>query len=493
MSAEYTPLDMSTDKTTAILKNIQGLSADSRKIQPGYLFAALPGSRVNGTDFIPQAIQNGATYILAESWPHNNPCPAGITFIQSNNPRRDFSLLAAAYHANQPETIIAVTGTSGKTSVVTFIRQIWQKLGYKAASIGTLGIDTQDGHQYGSLTTPGTEDLYASLAKLEQDGITHMAMEASSHGLDQHRLDGVRIKTAAFTNLSRDHMDYHNSEDDYFQAKARLFSEVLPAKGRAVINADSPYFERLASIAKQREITLIDYGQHAQTLRFQITDRNANGQTIDLTYNNTSYILTLPLIGEFQVYNAICALGCALNALPSQNKTTINTVIQSLETLEPVPGRLQRISNHPAGAQVIVDYAHKPDALEKVLTTLRPFTKGRLICIFGCGGDRDTGKRPEMGAIAAKLTDIVIVTDDNPRSENPATIRADIIKSAPDAIQIGDRRAAIEHGLKILQKDDLLLIAGKGHESGQIFVDHTQDFDDVLVTEGLIRDLNNEE
>lgn len=442
------------------VKALRGLTADSRKVEPGFLFAALPGGRHDGRTFIADAVQAGATHVLALP---GTAVPEGIELVADKNPRRRLAVLAAAFYGDQPETVVAVTGTNGKTSVVHFVNQMWRRLGLNSAMIGTLS---------GAMTTPDPVALHRELAAMARQSIRAVAMEASSHGLDQYRLDGVRLTAAGFTNISHDHLDYHGSFEKYLAAKTRLFSEVLPEEARAVLNADTPQFPDLKAKSKG---SVVSYGAAGEHLRLLSATSYKGVQEIRLRRDGEEWEIALPLIGGFQVMNVLCALGLVLAT--SQNPGDIH-IPDLLETLESVPGRLQDVPGHPAGAQVYVDYAHTPQALETVLTTLRPHTRGRLICVFGCGGDRDTEKRPVMGAVARHNADVVIVTDDNPRSEDPAAIRASILKAAPEAAEIGDRREAILKAVALAGPEDVVLIAGKGHETGQEIAGKIFDFKD---------------
>ena len=389
--------------------------------------------------------------------------------------------MAAAFHGPQPVHIAAVTGTNGKTSVTSFAHQIWAQLGHPAASLGTLGLKASLHSETLSLTTPDPVALIREIAKLAVRGTTHLAFEASSHGLDQYRVDGVRVTSAAFTNLSRDHLDYHESMAAYFDAKARLFREVLPANGTAVLNADAPEFDALAKICRARGQKILSYGRAGTDLRLADQELGRAGQTIDIEILGTPHRVDLPLAGAFQAMNVLAALGLVIaeGANPAD-------AVATLSHLSGVRGRMELAAQHPIGADIYVDYAHTPDALETALAALRPHTAGRLICVFGAGGDRDRGKRPDMGAVAARLADRVIVTDDNPRSEDPGTIRRDILAACPDAQDIGDRRAAIGAAVAMLRHGDVLLIAGKGHEAGQIVGDRVIPFDDAEVARAAV-------
>ncbi|MCB1782441.1 MAG: UDP-N-acetylmuramoyl-L-alanyl-D-glutamate--2,6-diaminopimelate ligase [Alphaproteobacteria bacterium] len=458
------------------IRRFAGLTQDSRTVKPGYLFAAFPGASDDGREYIPQALGAGASAILAKI---GTKLPAGSTaeLIESGNPRRAFAQMAAEFYGEQPERIVAVTGTNGKSSTVYFAQQLWQALGEKSAFLGTLGVGLKGAITAGSMTTPDPVKLHEALAQLvREEGITHLAMEASSHGLEQYRLDGVKLGAAGFTSFSRDHLDYHENMEAYLSAKARLFSEVLQESGAAILNADIPEFKQLESICQKRGIKIISYGKKAKDIRLKDVKVTAQGQTLSLEIGGKSYNVNLPLVGDFQAMNALCALGLVWAGAPDR----LEDLIRALETLQSVPGRLQHVEIKTGSAYV--DYAHTPDALETVLKALRPHTKGKLICLFGCGGDRDTGKRPVMGEIAARLADMVIITDDNPRSEEPAAIRASILQGAGSAAKITEiagRREAIRMAVKNMGEADVLLVAGKGHEQGQIFADHTDPFDDV--------------
>jgi UDP-N-acetylmuramoyl-L-alanyl-D-glutamate--2,6-diaminopimelate ligase len=440
---------------------ITGLTADSREVRPGWLFAALPGNKLDGSRFVPDAIAKGAAAILIKSG--LKLAGARVPFITSDEPRRALALMAARFYPVQPETIVAVTGTSGKTSVADFTRQIFAALGRQAASLGTIGLVKPDGGVYGSLTTPDPVSLHRTLAELAEDGVTHLAFEASSHGLDQHRLDGVRIKAAAFTNLGRDHLDYHPDMQSYLAAKLRLFSELLPADGTAVVNADTDEAVRVIAAADARGAKLMRVGTRGKELHLASLKPDGFAQRLEIRFAGKSYAGRLPLLGDYQASNALIAAGLAIAAGEMPGR-----VFPALEKLQGVKGRLEIVGEGHGGGLIVIDYAHKPEALAAALDALRPFAPGKLVCVFGCGGDRDKGKRPIMGRIAAAKADAVIVTDDNPRSEEPAAIRAEILAGAPAAREIGDRAEAIRAGVRRLAKGDVLLIAGKGHETGQI-------------------------
>lgn len=467
--------------------DVTAMTADSREVADGFLFAAFPGSKTDGRDYIDQAIKQGARVILTTEY--QGDVPAHIPLIEVERPRLYFAKMAARLYQNQqPKTIIAVTGSNGKTSTVNFCRQLWQHMGHTAASLGTIGIDAPGLIQNAGMTTPDPVTLHSELAELESCGISHLAMEASSHGLDQYRLDGVRLSAAGFTNLSRDHLDYHGTMERYLQAKMRLFTEVLDAGGTAVLNADVPEFSQLATECQNRGIRIISYGKQGRDIRILHRDILPEGQDLDLLVLGEELKVTLPLVGEFQAYNALCALGLVIGSDHGENLRPFEAVTY-LQRLEGVRGRMQRVGMLKNGAAIYVDYAHTPDGLKTVLTSLRPHTQGRLHVVFGCGGDRDTGKRPMMGTIANELADISYVTDDNPRSEDPADIRAQIIKGNTGLIEIGGRKKAIETAIAGLEKGDILVIAGKGHEQGQIIGDKVLPFDDAEVAQNIIGEM----
>ncbi len=466
---------------------IKGITADSRQVRRGYLFAAISGHKTHGQNYIEDAIQNGAICILSESDADTKNYP-DVYHIQDDNPRLTLAKIAKEFYKIQPSFIAAVTGTSGKTSTVRFTEQLWQLHGIgQSASLGTLGVHSKFFTQSGVLTTPDTVSLHATLADLTAVGITHLAIEASSHGLHQYRLDGLNVMAAGYTNLSRDHLDYHPNMDEYFDAKARLFSDVLMNGGTAVLNADDPYFQRLYDICIKKGHRVITYGFDGKDIQIISRDLHPLGQALGLNVFGKKYEVLLPLVGEFQAMNALCALGLVLS-----DGYDADSIVPLLSKLSGVEGRLQLISGHPLGAAIYVDYAHKPAALEAVLNTLRPHTNGKLYCVFGCGGNRDAGKRSIMGRIACGLCDVVVVTDDNPRFENASLIRASILEGAPDAIEIADRRQAISWVIQELQEGDVLVVAGKGHEQGQIIGDVVEPFDDASEASLIIKKLNEE-
>jgi UDP-N-acetylmuramoyl-L-alanyl-D-glutamate--2,6-diaminopimelate ligase len=459
---------------------ITGLSADSRTVKPGYLFAALPGRRADGRDFIADALARGVAAVLVPSrFEIEGIAARNIAFLADDNPRRRFALMAARFFGAQPRTIAAVTGTNGKTSVAEFTRQIWAQCGFRAASIGTLGVSAPGVERPGALTTPDPVSLHQILAELAGDAVDHLAFEASSHGLDQFRLDGVRVTAAGFTNLSRDHLDYHGTMDAYFRSKLRLFESVMAEGGTAVLNADAPEFAAIETVCKARRHRIIGYGRGAGDLKLEAVAPTARG--LDLRFNafGKRREIEIPLAGSFQAFNVLCAFGLAIAGGAPEDDA-----LKALATLKGAKGRMERVAELN-GALIYVDYAHTPDALEHALAALRPHASKRLVIVFGCGGDRDSGKRPLMGEIASRLADLVFVTDDNPRSENPAAIRRAILAGcragAAPVHEIGDRAAAILAALRELRDGDVLVIAGKGHERGQIVGDSVLPFDDAEV------------
>ena len=462
--------------------DIAGLTADSRLIRPGYLFAAIPGTRLDGRDFIADAVAAGAAAVLAPRNVTPDALAPGVSLLRTDNPRRALARMASAFYGRQPETVAAVTGTNGKTSVADFTRQIWTKLGHRSASLGTLGLSGPGIAERGNLTTPDPVELHGKLAELADQGVDHLAVEASSHGLEQFRLDGIRIAAAAFTNLTRDHLDYHGSMEDYRAAKLRLFQELLPEGGAAVLNAESPEFIALQKIAESHGLRVLSYGIAKGDLHCGHATAQAEGWDLEIDAMGETFALTFPLPGAFQVDNALAALGLAIacGAVPKD-------AAPLLAELEGVNGRLETVARLPSGARVLVDYAHTPDALENVLKAVRPHTSGRLIVVFGCGGDGDAGKRPEMGAIAARLADSAIVTDDNPRTEDPAAIRSEILAACPGCTEVGDRRDAIGVAISKLRAGDVLVVAGKGHETGQIVGDQILPFEDAAVVREYIK------
>jgi UDP-N-acetylmuramoyl-L-alanyl-D-glutamate--2,6-diaminopimelate ligase len=441
--------------------DIPGLTDDSRKVEPGMLFAALPGTKADGMAFVNEALRRGAAAILAG--PGADGSALSVPLLRAIEPRRALALLAARFYAAQPKTIAAVTGTNGKTSAASFLRQIWAANGIDAASLGTIGIVTERGEAPLTHTTPDPVSLHKHLAQLAADGVTHLALEASSHGLDQHRLDGVRISAGAFTNITRDHLDYHPVFEHYLNAKLRLFRELLEPAAPAVIDADSPGSEAAIDAAMAAKLRVMTVGQRGDSIALRAVERDGFKQRLSLLYSGRMFTIDLPLAGVFQISNALVAAGLALGlgSAPDQ-------VFSALSKLKGAKGRLEYIGKTAAGAPVFVDYAHTPDALVKALQALRPYVTGRLHVVFGCGGDRDRGKRPEMGRAALSNADAVYVTDDNPRSEDPAAIRREILAASRGATEIAGRAGAISTAIESLKKGDFLLVAGKGHETGQI-------------------------
>lgn len=461
--------------TNAAGIEIGGLSADSRTITHGDLFAALPGSAVDGARFAADAVERGAVAILAGPRAQLDIAD-DIAVIRAADPRRALALMASRFYPRQPEQLVAVTGTSGKTSVVAFARQIFEMAGHRAASVGTLGVVERRGIEHSNLTTPDPVVLHAMLNRLAEDGVTHAAIEASSHGLDQRRLDGIRIMGAGFTNLGRDHLDYHATLDDYLAAKLRLFSAILPQDRTAVIDMDGSRASDIAAVAKMRGQRTIGIGRAGRELHLVEVVSEGLGQRLAIEGFGRRYDVVMPLVGGFQVSNALVAAGLAITA-----GVEVDTSIAALETLIGAPGRIELVGRKANSAMIFVDYAHKPDALESVLAALRPMASGNLSVVFGAGGDRDSGKRRLMGEVAARLADIVIVTDDNPRSEEPAAIRRAIVEGVPSAIEIGDRSRAIRQAIAALGRGDVLCIAGKGHETGQVVGNERIEFSDHTV------------
>ncbi len=454
--------------------DIAGVTADSRRVAQGFVFAALPGARTDGRRFIAEAVARGAVAVLAPpgtAWPEGVP---RLPLIEDPDPRHRLALLAARLAGPQPRTLVAVTGTNGKTSTVEFLRQIWQLGGNDAASLGTLGLIAPGFAPGAGLTTPDPVDLAETLAALARAGITRAAMEASSHGLDQSRLDGVALAAGGFTNLTRDHLDYHGSEAAYRTAKLRLFAELLPPGAPAIAHAemDPATLEALSAIAARRGLDYGTVGEAGTVLRLLRATPRPDGQVLEIAAGGRRHEIALPLPGRFQADNALMAAALA-------GRLGEPDALDRLGRLSGVRGRMELAAALPNGAAVYVDYAHTPDALERLLTALRPHTAGRLIVVFGAGGDRDRGKRPLMGAVAARLADAAIVTDDNPRTEDPAAIRAAVAAGCPGATVIGDRAEAIAAGLLDLRAGDVLAVAGKGHEQGQIIGTAVIPFDDV--------------
>lgn len=455
---------------------VTGFAIDHRKVAKGSVFGAFKGAVFNGEDFIGEAVESGAVAVVAR----DEASVPDVPHLGGAEPRRLFAQLASRFYGPYPETVVAVTGTNGKTSTVEMTRQIWRMAGHRSASIGTLGVTTSDDQVKTGLTTPDIVTFLNNMAGLKRMGISHVAYEASSHGLDQHRAEGVPLKAVAFTNFSRDHLDYHPSMDAYFEAKMRLFDELLPADGAAVIWTDDPKSAEVVERVRKRGIEPLTVGRAGEFIQLIEQQPTALGQKLVIKHGEGTYRLALPLIGAYQASNVLVAAGLAM-----ATGSSFETVFSAMQRLAPVRGRLERAVISRAGAPVYVDYAHTADALEAAIAALRPHVSNRLITVFGAGGDRDQGKRPEMGAVAAKLSDVVIVTDDNPRGEDAAKIRSEVIAGAPDAIEIGGRREAIAEAIRMAEQGDIILLAGKGHETGQIIGagknQRILPFDDALV------------
>ncbi|HEX8214245.1 MAG TPA: UDP-N-acetylmuramoyl-L-alanyl-D-glutamate--2,6-diaminopimelate ligase, partial [Allosphingosinicella sp.] len=449
-----------------------GFAIDHRKVAPGTVFGAFPGTMFNGEDFIPAAIGAGAVAVVARP----GASVQGAAHVAAEEPRRKFAELAARFFAPFPQTVIAVTGTNGKTSNVEMTRQLWRIAGHPSASIGTLGVTTADDQVTTGLTTPDVVTFLSNMAGLGREGITHAAFEASSHGLAQYRTEGLPVQAAGFTNFSRDHLDYHGTMDDYFQAKMRLFREVVHPHGAAVVWADDARSLQVIDIARERGLRLVTVGRSGETLRLVEREATQLGQTLIIEADGKTHKVTLPLIGAYQAANALTSA-----ALVVATGGDLEQTLANLGRVQPVRGRLERAVITRAGAPIYVDYAHTPDALISAAEALRPHAKGRLIAVFGAGGDRDVGKRAEMGKVAASMCDLAIVTDDNPRSEDPAAIRRDILSGAPDALEVPGRREAIAAAVAEAGAGDIILLAGKGHEQGQIVGGRVLPFDDVTV------------
>jgi len=455
------------------VQQFRGLAADSREVKPGYLFAALSGSKTDGARFIEDAVKRGAVAVLGAPAAADSARSLGVRFIAAANPRLRLAELAAEFYAAQPSTIAAVTGTNGKTSVASFLRQIWAFQGRQAASLGTIGIDAPSGHVSLGHTTPDPVRVHAELARLKNEGVDHLALEASSHGLDQYRLDGVKISAAGFTNITRDHLDYHASFENYLSAKLRLFRELVKDGGVAVVNADADHSGDFLAAAEKRRLRILTVGERGESVTLVNRTPHANGQELTVRYSGRDHAIALPLAGSFQASNALVAAGLALGLGDEADK-----VFAALATLKGAPGRLELVARTNEGAPIYVDYAHTPDAIETVLKALRPHVKGRLHIVFGCGGDRDRGKRPLMAEAATRYADSVIVTDDNPRSEDPAAIRREVMLAAPGAREFGNRAEAIAQAVAALAAGDALVLAGKGHEDYQIVGHEVQPFSD---------------
>ena len=451
---------------------VTGFAIDHRKVTRGSVFGAFRGALFNGEDFIPAAIERGAVAVVARP---EAPVP-GVPHLADPEPRRRFAELAARFYGPYPETVVAVTGTNGKTSTVELARQMWRMSGHRSASIGTLGVTTSDDQISTGLTTPDIVTFLHNMAGLKKLGISHAAYEASSHGLDQHRCEGVSLAAAAFTNFSRDHLDYHPTMDEYFEAKMRLFDDLLePGKPAVVWTGDAKSGEVIER-AKRRGHQVLTVGPGGEMIGLDKQSPSPLGQTLMISHAGKSHKLALPLIGAYQAANVLTAAGLVLATGGDWDDT-----FSAMQRVSPVRGRLERAVISGAGAPVYIDYAHTPDALEAAIAALKPHVEGRLIIVFGAGGDRDQGKRPQMGAVASRLSDVVIVTDDNPRSEDPAAIRRDVLAGAPGATEIGGRREAIARAVELARQGDIVLVAGKGHETGQIIGDKVYPFDDALV------------
>ena len=451
---------------------VTGFAIDHRKVARGTVFGAFKGSRFNGEDFIADAIGAGAVAVVARP----EATVQGALHIADAEPRRAFARLAAKFFAPFPETVVAVTGTNGKTSTVELTRQLWRMAGHHAASIGTLGVTTADDQVSTGLTTPDIVTFLSNMAGLAREGVTHAAFEASSHGLSQYRTEGLPVRAGVFTNLSRDHLDYHGTMEAYLEAKLRLFTEVIDEDGAAVVWMDDAASARVAELASERGLRLLTVGTKGETLKLVKRAPTQLGQTLTIEAEGKSFQVKLPLIGAYQAANALTAA-----ALVFATGGALTQTLENLSRVQPVRGRLERAAISKAGAPIYVDYAHTPDGLRAAIEALRPHATGRLITVFGAGGDRDRGKRPEMGAVAAELSDHVIVTDDNPRSEDAAAIRKDVLAGAPSATEIGGRREAIAAAIGEARAGDIVLLAGKGHEQGQIVGDQVLPFDDVSV------------
>jgi UDP-N-acetylmuramoyl-L-alanyl-D-glutamate--2,6-diaminopimelate ligase len=451
---------------------VTGFAIDHRKVVAGSVFGAFTGVVFNGEDFIPDAVDRGAVAVVARPQAKVERVP----LLADPEPRRLFAELAAKFYAPYPETVVAVTGTNGKTSTVEMTRQIWRMSGQRSASIGTLGVTTSDDQVKTGLTTPDIVTFLHNMAGLKRMGTSHVAYEASSHGLDQHRCEGVPLAAAAFTNFSRDHLDYHETMEAYFEAKMRLFDELLEPGKPAVVWADDPKSGEVIARCRRRGHEVLSVGRNGDAIRLVEQSPTALGQTLTLEHGGKRHRLALPLIGAYQASNVLTAAGLVLATGGKWDET-----FAAMQRVAPVRGRLERAVISRAGVPVYVDYAHTPDALEAAIAALRPHVDGRLITVFGAGGDRDQGKRPEMGRVATKLSDVVIVTDDNPRSEDPARIRADIMAGASGATEVPGRREAIAEAIRIARDGDIVLVAGKGHETGQIIGDRVLPFDDALV------------
>ncbi|MBX7146565.1 MAG: UDP-N-acetylmuramoyl-L-alanyl-D-glutamate--2,6-diaminopimelate ligase [Alphaproteobacteria bacterium] len=464
--------------------NIKGVTTDSRKVKKDFLFAALSGSKTDGNLYIHDALNRGASAIITR--PQSDiEIPPHIEKIEDPNPHKLFSQIAAYFYNERPEFIVGITGTNGKTSTADFIRQLWAHKHIESGSVGTLGVITNHHYEYGSLTTPSPEDLYKILQDLKLQNITHVALEASSHGLHQYRLDGLLFKAAGFTNLTRDHLDYHKDMASYQEAKARLFKDLLEENAPAVLNIDDPAFDYFKNICQKNKRTVITYGKHATDIQLIDQKLTAQGQQLSLKIFDQKIDTFFPVAGNFQIYNLLCALGLVIGT-----GTKVADALSAIPTLKSVPGRIELVGQLNNQASIYIDYAHTPDALETILKALRPHTDKQLIVVFGCGGNRDRGKRPQMGSIADRLADKVIVTDDNPRHENPNHIRKEILAACKKGIEIANREQAIYKAINMLHSQDILVIAGKGHETGQIVGNTVHPFDDKVIANQAILEKN---
>ena len=455
------------------VKDFTGLASDSREVRPGFLFAALPGTRTNGAKFVADAVARGAVAVLGRGEVGETVRSLGVRFIEDENPRARLAKLSATFFGKQPRVVAAVTGTNGKTSVTVFLREIWEQLGKRAASMGTIGVVAPSGESKLDHTTPDPIETHRILASLKRDGVDHLALEASSHGLDQYRLDGVDIAAGAFTNITRDHLDYHETFEGYLSTKLRLFSEVTRQGGAAIINSDAGHWDLFRDVAMRRGLKILTVGEKGEDLRLVSVVPEQAGQRMKIEHLGKIHDVQLPLMGRFQASNALVAAGLAIALGDDASR-----VFDALAHLRGAPGRLEVVAVAASGAPIFIDYAHTPDALSTVLTALRPHVKGRLRVVFGCGGDRDAGKRPLMGQAADRLADDVIVTDDNPRGEDPAEIRSQVLAGCRSASEVGDRADAIHAAIAALKRGDILVIAGKGHETGQIANGVTRPFSD---------------
>jgi UDP-N-acetylmuramoyl-L-alanyl-D-glutamate--2,6-diaminopimelate ligase len=480
VGAEALPMAERISAASSLDVAITGITAEAPHVEPGFLYAAIPGGFKSGPERVPEALAAGAAALLLPE-ASDIPVPSGVAVLSAGNLRRAMAFLAAARAGVQPQTVVAVTGTSGKTSTTVFVRQLWTALGHRAASIGTIGLVSPNWNCDVAITTPHPFDLHPALAFLVEDGVDHLALEATSQGLHQHRLDALCISAGAFTNLSHDHLNYHGGMAAYFAAKQRLFADLLPPGAPAVVNADSDVAETIIAIARSRGHRLIRTGRNGTEIRLLERETIPGGQALTLDLFGRRESVVFPLIGPFQVENLLVALGLVIGTGCDIAKT-----LAAIGMLQGVRGRLESVGATATGAKVYIDYAHKPAALEAVLTSLRAHTPGRLVVVFGCGGETDPGKRPLMGTVATQLADLVVITDDNPRSEEPARIRAEIRATAPEAIEIGDRGEAIRAALAMLQSGDVLVIAGKGHETSQITAGIHQPFDDAAVARALL-------